>query len=176
MGGRDALGDVVALAFGRMLLTVALDAILGAVAGAVLAFPFSYFGGLAGLGYGLVAGLACGLLAAIRTWPVVSIVAVCAAQLMGALVVGFGMTWLDPRSGPPDHAVAGMLGGGAVGIVLAEVVRHLTLRNRAKTDGPVCPRCGYSLLGNVSGICPECGTPVERSGSGLQSRPGNEAE
>jgi hypothetical protein len=25
-----------------------------------------------------------------------------------------------------------------------------------------CPRCGYSLRGNVSGVCPECGTPVTR--------------
>ncbi|MGD8454724.1 MAG: hypothetical protein PVJ57_23155 [Phycisphaerae bacterium] len=23
-----------------------------------------------------------------------------------------------------------------------------------------CPKCGYSLTGNVSGKCPECGTPV----------------
>jgi hypothetical protein len=22
-----------------------------------------------------------------------------------------------------------------------------------------CPRCGYDLTGNVSGVCPECGTP-----------------
>jgi hypothetical protein len=23
-----------------------------------------------------------------------------------------------------------------------------------------CQQCGYSLVGNVSGICPECGAPV----------------
>ncbi len=23
-----------------------------------------------------------------------------------------------------------------------------------------CPKCGYNLTGNVSGICPECGEPV----------------
>jgi hypothetical protein len=27
-----------------------------------------------------------------------------------------------------------------------------------------CPKCGYNLTGNVSGICPECGTPVKREG------------
>ena len=27
-------------------------------------------------------------------------------------------------------------------------------------DRDVCPSCGYSTEGNVSGICPECGTPV----------------
>ena len=25
---------------------------------------------------------------------------------------------------------------------------------------PHCPKCGYNLTGNVSGICPECGTPL----------------
>ena len=27
-------------------------------------------------------------------------------------------------------------------------------------DRDVCPSCGYSTEGNVSGICPECGTPL----------------
>jgi hypothetical protein len=27
-----------------------------------------------------------------------------------------------------------------------------------------CPRCGYNLTGNVSGVCPECGTPATRAG------------
>ena len=26
---------------------------------------------------------------------------------------------------------------------------------------PECPRCGYDLTGNISGICPECGTPID---------------
>ncbi len=26
----------------------------------------------------------------------------------------------------------------------------------------LCPRCGYSRIGNVSGVCPECGTPIRR--------------
>jgi hypothetical protein len=25
-------------------------------------------------------------------------------------------------------------------------------------DGTLCPECGYSLVGNVSGVCPECGS------------------
>jgi hypothetical protein len=32
---------------------------------------------------------------------------------------------------------------------------------RARSDGRGahrCPRCGYDLTGNVSGVCPECGT------------------
>ena len=27
-------------------------------------------------------------------------------------------------------------------------------------DGTLCPKCAYSLIGNVSGVCPECGAPV----------------
>jgi hypothetical protein len=30
----------------------------------------------------------------------------------------------------------------------------------AVIDAPFCQSCGYSLVGNVSGICPECGTQV----------------
>ena len=36
--------------------------------------------------------------------------------------------------------------------------RHLRLREHARKG--LCPRCGYSLTGNVSGVCPECGTRV----------------
>ncbi|HSZ54996.1 MAG TPA: hypothetical protein VK797_05005 [Tepidisphaeraceae bacterium] len=28
-----------------------------------------------------------------------------------------------------------------------------------------CPKCGYSLTGNTSGVCPECGTPVPQHGN-----------
>lgn len=27
-------------------------------------------------------------------------------------------------------------------------------------DGSLCSRCGYSLIGNLSGVCPECGSEV----------------
>lgn len=27
-------------------------------------------------------------------------------------------------------------------------------------DGTLCPECGYSLIGNASGVCPECGTKL----------------
>ncbi len=27
-----------------------------------------------------------------------------------------------------------------------------------------CTKCGYSLIGNTSGVCPECGTPTARRG------------
>jgi predicted amidophosphoribosyltransferase len=41
--------------------------------------------------------------------------------------------------------------------IVDEVRKH-----RRTRGGPICPRCGYSLTGNVSGVCPECGTPVAR--------------
>ncbi len=147
-------------AAGRFLYALLVDTASGLLAGAVLAGGFCLFGGIAGAMYGCLAGLMLGVTAAIRMWPTLSIYVACGAQLIGALTVGFGMTWVDPRSGPPDHAIAGMLGGGAVGIVLAEVVRYLTPCAVAETDGPACPQCGYSLRGNVSGTCPECGRPV----------------
>ena len=25
-----------------------------------------------------------------------------------------------------------------------------------------CQKCGYNLIGNVSGVCPECGTKIEQ--------------
>jgi hypothetical protein len=35
-----------------------------------------------------------------------------------------------------------------------------TFRRRARVRSGMCARCGYNLLGNVSGKCPECGTPA----------------
>jgi hypothetical protein len=46
----------------------------------------------------------------------------------------------------------------------------------ARYDPLACPRCGYSLRGNVSGRCPECGRPVpppqreEERGSSSEAR------
>jgi hypothetical protein len=42
------------------------------------------------------------------------------------------------------------LGYVRTGMVEAEAQWRNEMRNR------FCVRCGYSLLGNVSGICPEC--------------------
>ena len=44
----------------------------------------------------------------------------------------------------------------------------LWYRDRRRAPLGECKRCGYNLLGNVSGICPECGTPVQqRAENGL---------
>jgi len=86
----------------------------------------------------------------------------CLAQFIGALSVGFGSSWIDSHNGPPDNAVAGMLMGGVVGIILGEIICW----NRSHSGKVIdemsipCCRCGYDLRGNVSGKCPECGTPI----------------
>ena len=38
--------------------------------------------------------------------------------------------------------------------------RHWFHPNRRRIPQGHCPRCGYNLTGNVSGICPECGEKV----------------
>ena len=48
--------------------------------------------------------------------------------------------------------------GAAVGYLVA-----LSSRNRFDVFPPVCEKCGYSLIGNESGVCPECGTKVTKA-------------
>jgi hypothetical protein len=35
-------------------------------------------------------------------------------------------------------------------------------RRQRRSGHGRCPRCGYDLTGNVSGVCPECGGPGEQ--------------
>lgn len=167
MNGIDAKLRQSLLGGGRRFLQAWLANVSsGFLAGAILARPWWFFGASLGAVYGGMAGLLLGAMAAVRVWPGLSICVACGAQFVGALTVGFGMSWIDAQSGPPDYAVFGMLGGGTVGIVLAEVVRHRYYQSGAEAYVPLCPQCGYSLRGNVSGTCPECGTPVNRSDAG----------
>jgi hypothetical protein len=49
-------------------------------------------------------------------------------------------------------------------VVLSMVVWGLCRPFRGKLlvqDGTLCSKCGYSLIGNVSGTCPECGRPTQ---------------
>jgi hypothetical protein len=41
-------------------------------------------------------------------------------------------------------------------------LRWLRQVRRGKLLVLPCPKCSYSLTGNVSGVCPECGTPIAR--------------
>ena len=38
--------------------------------------------------------------------------------------------------------------------------RSRRFRREVREQEVRCPRCGYDLTGNVSGVCPECGTSV----------------
>jgi hypothetical protein len=40
--------------------------------------------------------------------------------------------------------------------LLAVTLTQLRIMGSASSAGP-CPRCGYDLRGNESGVCPECG-------------------
>ena len=47
----------------------------------------------------------------------------------------------------------------AIPLVLPAIVGVWRHFKRAKPAGH-CPKCGYNLTRNTSGVCPECGTPV----------------
>lgn len=46
-------------------------------------------------------------------------------------------------------------------ILLIVIARIRRLKRNRKLN--LCPRCGYDLTGNISGICPECGNAVKKS-------------
>jgi hypothetical protein len=65
-----------------------------------------------------------------------------------------------------------------VGSLVAWLVCRLVKGRVVIQDGTLCPKCGYSLAGNISRICPECGreytyqelgtTPEQLLGPGSQ--------
>lgn len=58
-------------------------------------------------------------------------------------------------------AVTGALPAVAVARQGLRARRWLAARRaRHRAARGTCPRCGYDLTGNVSGVCPECGTKV----------------
>lgn len=46
-------------------------------------------------------------------------------------------------------------------VPLLLVIAVLRDHRRRADPAPRCPKCGYNLTGNVSGVCPVCGTGVE---------------
>jgi len=82
--------------------------------------------------------------------------------LGGAIIYGVG-TSSNTNQAPPNQA-QGV--GGAIMIMsgIAFIVEWAisTAAARPKKIPPrdVCAACGYSLIGNVSGVCPECGTKI----------------
>jgi hypothetical protein len=60
-----------------------------------------------------------------------------------------------------NGVAAGALVVALVAAVVQIVLNNLEDRRHRRAARGLCPACGYSLRGNVSGVCPECGTPVE---------------
>jgi len=60
-----------------------------------------------------------------------------------------------------------------VAILLVFLAAQLRCRSRSR-DARLCAKCGYSLIGNVSGVCLECGTPVS-SAPPAATAPGSSA-
>ena len=54
--------------------------------------------------------------------------------------------------------------GLSYGLIAAFLAWLWPVRRRPSVNGPRCPKCDYSLIGNVSGRCPECGRKIEGSG------------
>ncbi len=105
----------------------------------------------------------------------------------------FGGQWRSPtgqgrRSGAGTQGVGGGGSGGGQGqsypelsyvrmpflvpvvILLYHPVRTVitgSWMHRWRRRRNQCLRCGYSLIGNMSGICPECGTPISEDGTGF---------
>lgn len=84
------------------------------------------------------------------------------AELAANLNPGQGPAWLHSpfmlRLGSPRWMLLG-LGLMLANVVAAYPAAMAKLRNQTF---PSCPKCGYILTGNVSGICPECGVKVEQ--------------
>ena len=58
---------------------------------------------------------------------------------------------------PPCHFVAVFL------LLAIWTIWAWTRKSRAERAPGHCPRCGFDLTGNVSGVCPECGQRVART-------------
>lgn len=75
--------------------------------------------------------------------------------------ITFGHRWPDPWGWVAWHAVKPLLLASLLGGVWCGF-RYAKLRRQEQSD-LACPKCGYDLTGNVSGICPECGAAVIRA-------------
>jgi hypothetical protein len=50
----------------------------------------------------------------------------------------------------------------AVLFVLCMPLDLVLRRYRTFVEDGACPKCGYDLTGNLSGVCPECGRAIDR--------------
>jgi hypothetical protein len=77
--------------------------------------------------------------------------------LLGAL----GVAAMEVFARPFCVPVAGVAIVVSWGVSIAGLVRHRRQRiEQYRRWTHRCLRCGYSLIGNTSGVCPECGRPA----------------
>lgn len=83
---------------------------------------------------------------------------------MGALAVGveyWGGWFPNPANHPgPLDVLQAVCLAAVFGLAAAGLLRYRSILRRRIAGG--CVTCGYSLVGNVSGICPECGSPARQ--------------
>jgi predicted RNA-binding Zn-ribbon protein involved in translation (DUF1610 family) len=49
------------------------------------------------------------------------------------------------------------VGMAVVLVVVPKLNAHIKEKRRAVMETKPCPTCGYSLIGDTTGVCPECG-------------------
>lgn len=85
--------------------------------------------------------------------------------IWSGILVGLWVRWHFAVSVRNVALMAGcMLAGFVVACVLAAVVGGSVARRNCffvLRAHRLCVNCGYSLVGNMSGVCPECGVSVE---------------
>ena len=78
---------------------------------------------------------------------------------LGGLILGLLATQNPSRVGILTIAAMGAAGAALCCYEWWTVVRPGRMAIGRCTRGQ-CPRCGYDLTGNTSGVCPECGGQV----------------
>jgi hypothetical protein len=78
------------------------------------------------------------------------------------LMIALALTAADSLATSTSREWVGVVVCAAVeAALLANVIARRRLRVRlGRVLAGRCPVCGYSLMGNISGVCPECGTTV----------------
>ncbi len=115
--------------------------------------------GLALFGIGTVAGLYCAFLLEYQVSPTLRFVGFPIPVAIFHLESG---RWIDYVHHGPVALLICAMNVISVAVALPLPVALLAIRRFPRMREGHCVQCGYSLIGNTSGVCPECGTPLSR--------------